>query len=71
MIPNRPIVLSHQASEFNQYQYRVVTIEELDYIEHARPIIQKNRHVHEVKLLDNDCNFGKPGIRNPIRLVFS
>jgi hypothetical protein len=66
--------LSDQGSaEFNQYQYRIVTIEELDYVEHADKYLetQKNRYVHEVKLSHNDCYFSKSSIRYAISLVLS
>jgi hypothetical protein len=29
------VVIDQRSAEFDQYQYRIVTIEELDYVEHA------------------------------------
>ena len=37
----------------------------------SRPMIQKNRYVHEVKLLHNDWHFSKSNIRYTISLVIS
>jgi len=59
---------------FPVFEYRIVTIEELDHVEHADKYLathQKNRYVHEVKLLRNDCYFSKSSIRYYISLVLS